>query len=102
MNPPTVRASTSPQKAAVSSPNPKARASRRLPSKDRSQANRNRWASPRLTGTLKFKGKAGEQSIKRITTRTGGHTPALKAFNLVGISENTTESITYAVAVELS
>ncbi len=54
------------------------------------------------TGTLKFKGAAGVQSIKKIATKTGGHTPSLKAFNIVGISENTTEAITFARAVELS
>lgn len=59
--------------------------------------------SSSTTGKVVFTGAAGNQSIKKITVKgTTSESPSLTAFGIVGVSENTTETVTYEKAVEVS
>jgi hypothetical protein len=54
------------------------------------------------TGKVIFRGKAGVQSIKKITIKGANKNAALTAFlGIVGVSENTEESVEFTNAVEV-
>jgi hypothetical protein len=54
-----------------------------------------------ITNKLVFLGAAGSQSIKNVTTKVMGQAVSLKGFGLP-ISINTTEEVTYSIAVEVT